>query len=292
VAIITLTANTNYSALTVANGDTIVLAGFALTFDVNPAETNITVQTPGTAGTIVIGAPNTYGFSGWSFTAGTVVLLSALASGKSVGGTWTAGAGSNTRAITTNNGTINGNVLGGSGVNAFGVQTNNGTINGNVVALNGQSGNGVLTNNGIINGNVTGGSISAAAGIQNNLGRIIGNVTGGSAFGCHGIGVNSGSVIGDVTGGSVTTANGIGTSYGIIDGAIINGTGAAIGTYPSVFFCRGNLLQTTIPNTVQRLYSFGSINPLATNNAVSTTILSEGGGSSRPVNPFTQQVIG
>jgi len=121
---------------------------------------------------------------------------------------------------------------------------------------------------------------------------ISGNVTGGSAFACHGVRLNNGPIIGDLTGGSINTANGISINYGIIDGAIINSTGTAIGTYPAVFFCRGNLLQTTIPSTVQRLYSFGAINPLATNNAVSTTILSAGSGSSRPVSPFSQQVIG
>jgi len=291
MAIITLIANTNYSALTVADGDTIRLAGFALTFDVNPSQTGVTVEAPSTNGTIVIGAPNTYDFTGWSFLAGNQVLLATLASGKTVGGSWRAGA-ANTRAITTNNGVINGNVQGGTGVNAYGVQTNNGTINGNVIASSGQSSNGVFTNAGTINGNVTGGSTSGAAGIDANNGLISGNVTGGSAFACHGVRVNNGPIIGDLTGGSINTANGISINYGIIDGAIINSTGTAIGTYPAVFFCRGNLLQTTISSTVQRLYSFGSINPLATNNAVSTTILSEGGGSSRPVNPFTQQVIG
>ncbi len=290
MATITLVGNTNYSALTVADGDTIALAGFALTFDVNPSQVNVIVQSPGSNGTIVIGAPNTYTFSGWTFTAGNATLLTTLASGKTVGGTWIGGA-ANTRAIATNSGTINGDVRGGSGVNSYGVNINSGTINGNVRAQNGDSAFGVATNNGTINGNVTGGSVSNGRGISSNNGLINGNVTGGSAFGTHGIGTHNGSICGDVTGGSVSTANGISTCYGIVDGAIINGTGAAIGTFPPVFFARGNLLQTTVPSTVQKFYSFGIVNPAATNNAVSTTVLSEG-TVSKPTHPMLQQVIG
>lgn len=292
MATVTLTGNTAYSALSVANGDTIALAGFALTFDVNPAQTGVIVQTPGTAGTVVLSTPNTYTFSGWTFTSGTGNLLTTIAAGKTVGGDWYGGVTANTRAIVTNNGTINGNVYGGTvGANIYGVLTNNGTINGNVTARSGQGGFGVSANAGTINGNVVGGSVSSASGISTNTGLINGNVTGGSAFGCHGISTNSGSICGTVTGGSISTANGISTCYGIIDGAIINGTGAAIATFPPVFFARGNLLQTTVPSTVQKFYSFGTVNPAATNNAVSTTVLSEG-SSSKPQLPFLQQVIG
>jgi hypothetical protein len=278
MATITLTANTNYSALSVANGDTIDLAGFALTFDVNPAETGVIVQSPGTNGTIAIGSPSTYDFSGWSFTAGNVSLLSTLAAGKTVGGTWTGGA-ANTRAIVTNNGIINGSVRGGAGVNSYGVNTNAGIINGNVLAQNGQAAFGVSFNSGTINGNVTGGSVSGGSGVNNNLGLIIGDVIGGTGFNCTGVASNTGSIIGTITGGTGSIAHGVGSCWGIVDGAIVNGTATAIGTYPPVFFCRGDLLQTTIPSTVQRLYSFGAINPLATNNAIATTILSTSTGT-------------
>jgi hypothetical protein len=279
MATITLAGNTNYSALTVADGDTIALAGFALTFDANPTAINVIVQSPGSNGTIVIGSPNTYDFTGWTFTAGNATLLTTLSAGKTVGGTWI-GGGSNTRAIATNSGTINGDVRGGSGANSYGVNINSGTINGNVRAQNGDSAFGVSTNNGTINGNVTGGTVSNGRGLSTNNGLINGHVTGGSAFSTHGVGINNGSICGNVTGGTTATANGVGVCYGIIDGAIINGTGAAIGTFPPVFFARGNLLQTTVPSTVQKFYSFGEINPFATNNAVATTILSEGGGTS------------
>jgi len=43
MAIITLTADTDYSTLTVANGDTIDVNGFTLTFDVAPTETGVQV---------------------------------------------------------------------------------------------------------------------------------------------------------------------------------------------------------------------------------------------------------
>jgi hypothetical protein len=248
MATITLTANTNYSALSVANGDTIDLAGFALTFDANPAETGVIVQSPGTNGTIAIGSPNVYDFSGWSFTAGNAVLLGTLETGKTVGGNWTGGAASsNIFAITTNSGTINGNVTGGSGNVSNGVFTNNGTINGNVTGGSGTNSRGVQQNNGTINGNVTGGTGASAAGVLINAGTIDGDVAGGSGSGAAGLRDNTGLITGNVSGSGATGAHGISIfNSGTIQGQVVGGTTANV---VGVVHNRGTILGGTIGGT-------------------------------------------
>ena len=127
MATITLAAATNYSALTVANGDTIDCAGFRLTINAQPAETNISVISPGTAGRVTI--TGVLDLSTWSFTPGTGTMIDgSIPSGCTVG-TVNGGSTNNAQGCNTNNGRIT-NVNGGSNnttagvLNSFGVITN------------------------------------------------------------------------------------------------------------------------------------------------------------------------
>jgi hypothetical protein len=245
MATVTLGANSNYSALTVASGDTIDCNGFALTINSQPAEINVSVTSPGKAGTVSISG--TLNLSTWSFTAGTVVMISTIPSGCAVGsvtggsatnaacvttnsgtiGTVNGGAGGVANGCTTNNGTITGNVTGGSGTNSRGVQQNNGIIGGNVTGGSGTTAHGVLVNAGTITGNVAGGSTSSSQGLRDNTSIIVGNVTGGSAATAHGISAfNSGEIRGSVTGGSSSNVFGVVSNRGTILGGATGGSAA------------------------------------------------------------------
>lgn len=305
MATITLTSNSNYSSLSVADGDTIELNGFQLTFDINPVAINVQVQTPGKAGTIILGVPATYDFVGWTFIAGTAALLTTVASGKSVGGDWTAGTAGNTHAIATNSGTINGNVTGGSNTGASGVNVNNGVINGNATGGSATNAAGVNNQSGTLNGNATGGSGSGACGVITNIGRITGSVTGGTASTAHGVSENRGRCDGTVTGGSGGSAAGVlvnnGTILGLVTGGVNNfcpGIGthngnaigglANVGVVVPVTTYRGSTLFTHGPNTIiniptsiTQVYTlFGSLNANSVvPSGTTVTDLSFGGGS-------------
>ncbi len=262
MATITLTGNTTYSTLTVANGDAINLDGFALTIGAQPNETNITVNTPGKAGTVTISGG--YNLSTWSFTAGTAVLITTIPSGCTIG---TLTGGSAGAGATTNNGTIT-TVNGGSGTNIFGVSTNNGTItnaNGSAAA----GGTAVLTNAGTIT-NATGGSASNAAAVTTNNGTIT-TATGGSASGTSGCVTNNGTVTSAI-GGTNAAAYGVSLNNGICL-KLDDNTGAAINTFRgTVFFCFGPDILGAIKSPITTIYSLGAISGSATLPAGSTLI--------------------
>ena len=233
MATITLTADANYSALTVANDDTIELAGFELTIDVQPSETGITVQTPGTAGTMSIGGA--FDLSTWSATAGTTTLISAVPTGASIASV-SGGSASNARGVNENRGTVT-TATGGPASNAQGVNSNIGTVTtatggsasgangvnfniGTVTTATGGSASnarGVNENRGTVT-TATGGPASGANGVNSNNGTVT-TATGGSASGAHGVSVNNGTVT-TATGGSVSGANGVNFNNGTVLGAV------------------------------------------------------------------------
>jgi hypothetical protein len=247
----TLTGNTNSSALSLANGDTIDCAGFRLTLNAQPSATNISVVSPGTAGRVTISGA--YDLSTWNFTPGTGTLIDgSIPSGCTVG-------------------TVNG----GSTNNAQGCNTNNGTI----TNVNGGSANttaGVLNSFGVIT-NCTGGTGAAATvgvGCGNNYGLIT-NSTGAKAVGCN----FNGGTITNAIGSSSFSVAGVGTNSGIVLNLDDN-TGDAIGTfYGTVFLCLGPGVLGKIKAPIATIYSLGKMSTSATLPAGSTVIeLSQGSG--------------
>jgi len=227
MATITLTGNTSLSALTtLANNDTIALAGFTLDINTTTAITGVSVTTVGTAGTVTFSSTGVNAnLSTWSFTAGTGVLIATVPAGVTIG-TVTGGTAANARAVTTNSGTIT-NPVGGSGNAAVGVNTNNGTVS-----------------------NATGGSAVNAHGISVNS-AIVTNCTGGSISGAHGIGTNNGTVS-TATGGSTGSADGVFTNNCVVTTAI-GGSGAS--TAYGVFSSLGEVFSVT-PGTSRAVGSF------------------------------------
>ncbi|TWU15954.1 hypothetical protein [Allorhodopirellula heiligendammensis] len=245
MATVTLAANANYSALTVADGDTIELAGYTLTLDVNPAEMDVTVQTPGAAGKIALGAPLVYDLPGWSLIAGTGHMLPTLAVDKTVGGQWYGGTnGSNSCGVYVCQGTIRGGVTGGPSPGSSGCYVTQGTIEGDVRPNDTVGGSyGIYASDGVVLGDVYGGSIPNAQGISQNRSVVTGKLVGGSAASSYAIGNNSGSILGPV----------------------LDGVARAIGYSPGrVLVLNGRDCEGIIPSTVKTIYSIlGPINPLA-----------------------------
>ncbi|WP_417744837.1 hypothetical protein [Rosistilla oblonga] len=266
----TLVANTNVSALSLANGDTIDLAGYKLTFDVDPAATDVTVETPGTAGTVEFSVD--CDLSTWDFIAGTTTLISVVPSGVSIG-TVSGGTAAAAHGCGTNNGTI-GTVNASDVSNARGCNVNNGTI-GTVNGGSGGNSRGCGTNNGEI-GTVNGGSGSDARGCADNNGTI-GTVNGGSVAAAYGCSNNNGT-IGTVNGG--TAAQGVQTNNGTILNIRDSDYADAVRVYSgSVLFTNGPTLATTLPSTITTLYHLGPLTDSAVIPETTTTIeLSEGSG--------------
>jgi hypothetical protein len=234
MATITLTGDTNYSALSVANGDTIDCAGFVLTLDVQPTETGVQVTSPGTNGRVVFS--DGWNLSTWDFFAGastTAGMISTLPSGATIK-SMTAGASTNAYGINTNNGTVI-SLTSGSGSAAVGILTNNGTV---TTATGGSGGGGarcVFTNSasGVIttliggpsggatgcntnNGTIGTATASGVAAVETNNGTIT-TATGGSASAANGCNTNSvGATIASVIGGSANNANGCNANNGTI----------------------------------------------------------------------------
>jgi hypothetical protein len=300
MATVALTANTNVSALTLANDDTIDLAGFQLNFDVQPTVTGIQVITPGTAGTCVF--PVACVIPTWSFTAGTGVLISILPANCEIGSV-TGGSASNATGVLTNSGlisgtvtggavgnaagvnnnflgTISGNVVGGSATSAHGVNANNSLITGDVMAGSAGSAAGVSTNNRTITGSVTGGAVSFAFAVGVNAGTITGPVTGGSAANASGVSTNNGTILGVVTGGSSSAARGVATNNANCIGGLVDGIANAVFNWSGlIFFVDGPNSLVNFPASIQTLYSlFGPLNPASVVDPGTTVIvLTEGG---------------
>jgi len=311
MATVTLVANTNYSALTVADGDTIDCAGFQLTINIQPAQTGVFVVSPATAGTVSISGA--YDLSTWSFTGGTVTFIATVPIGASLG-TVTAGSGTFAHGVGTNNGTIttvNGATTGSGGQ---GVQTNNGTVgtaNGGAVA----SAFGVTTNNGTVTTS-NGGTASNVIGVSTNNGTIT-TANGGTATGTHGVATNSGTVsnangsgfahgvntnnryVGTANGGAVGhgvavnngsvghAIGGLGASaYGILfnNGGLVLRLTANVGMAVSLWngaiaFVEGPYIDGVIPSNIKTIYSLGPLSGDATIAGDATVIeMAEGSG--------------
>lgn len=269
MATVTLSANTNYSALTVANGDTIELAGFTLNFDVVPAETGVIVQTPGTTGKLTFVLTTTYPLTGWTMTAGTDTLIASVSAGQDIGGSILGGSSGNKYGVGTNNGTLN-SVARGSATNAYGCNVNNGTI-----ATAGSWG--VGTNNGTV-GSATGGAFTS--GVVTNNGYVAA-ASGGTGANSVGVMTNNGTV-GSSTGGSGSGSHGVSTCNGMITGAMTDATGKAVNTWNgSTCFVDGPNCNAVIPNNMQTIYSLGALSGGATISGTATVIeldLAGGGG--------------
>ena len=248
----TLVANTNSSALTLADGDTIELAGYQLTIDAEPTATGITVQTPATAGTVTISGG--YDLSTWSFTAGTTILISTVPSGCVVG-TVTGGSANNARGVSTNNGTVT-TATGGSANGAHGVANNYSTIT-----------------------TATGGSASGTSGVNSNWSTIT-TATGGSASTAYGVNVNFSSVT-TATGGSASTAYGVSVNHSTVLRAyddVAPATNEFYGDFKLVVGPEFRSSFTDTRNTITTIYSIGELSPLATIPVgVVVITLSEGG---------------
>jgi hypothetical protein len=285
-----LTANTNVSALTLANGDTIDLAGFTLNFNVQPTATGIQVTTPGTNGTCVFPVacviPTWDFFGGANTTAGMIGTLPANCEIGSI----TAGTVANSRGVGNNNGTI-GTVNSGSVSGTIGVNINSG----NIGIVNSNTGVGVQTNDGAIGianaisnvcvntnnatvGVANGGSVSGAFAVNSNNGTV-GTANGGSAANCHGVNISNASV-GAANGGSFSTAHGVSQNRGTCLRAFDNtglGVNTSRGDYKLVI---GPDFQSDIQDalgTITTIYSIGPLSGLASIPAGVTVIeLSEG----------------
>jgi len=172
------------------------------------------------------------------------------------------------------------------------VGTNNGTII-NAIASN-VNASSVFTNNGTVT-NATGGSVSNANGVSANNGTVT-NATGGSVSNANGVSANNGTVT-NATGGSALGAFGVSANNGTCLRAF-NNTGRAINSSRGDFkLVDGPNFRTTIDQTNDTITTIYTINgPLHSSAIIPAGVavidLSASGGSSRPVNPFTQQVIG
>jgi hypothetical protein len=282
MAVITLTANTNYSALSVADGDIIELNGFQLTLDVNPTAQNIIVTAAGNAGTLVLGAPSVFDCVGWTYQAGTTSIIPSIGIDKTLGGiSVTAGSVANARGISILNGVFLGDVIGGSVNNAPGCNQNFGIIKGHAIGGSVSGAHGIATNNGTTEGNAVGGSASGAYGVNINNGTILGDcVAGTGGAGRNGLQNNGGIVLGLAIGSATDNANGINANSGLV-GGIIDNTGKGIETYRgSVLFVGGADVSATIPATVKTIYSlFGPLSGSAIIAPGTEVIeLSTGGG--------------
>jgi hypothetical protein len=314
MATITLAANTNVSALTLANGDTINCNGFRLTIDVQPAQTNVNVISPGTNGTLAISGA--WNLSTWDFTAGTALMLDTLPAGVSVG-TVTGGSSSNARVFNNNNGTINNLVHGSDNNTGIGTNTAIGTIvnctgsatvtsghgcsvnNGIIVNANGGQANnakGVLSNNGTIT-NATGGGHATAGGVGFNNNRIVNCYAGTVGHGCetnnqliessfggqfanaHGCNVNNGTIL-QASGGASLTSFAIGTNNGLVL-ALTDSPGRAVSVWNgNTAFVFGPNVNGIVRNNIKTIYSLGALSGSATIASDATVItLSEGTGT-------------
>jgi hypothetical protein len=275
MATVTLAANTDVSALSLSDGDTIDLAGFVLTFDVQPTVTGIQVTTPGTNGTCVF--PVACAIPTWDFFAGsntTAGMIGTLPANCEIGSI-TAGSITNSRGIQTNNGTV-GLANAGSGSTAYGITTQNGIVG----TANGGSGStavGILNNNGMV-GTANGGSANQAFGVSTNNAKV-GTANGGIGSSAHGISGNNGTV-GAANGGSDPSAYGILFNNGLCL-RLSDSVGSAVNTWRgNACFVEGPFIDGTIPSNIQTIYSLGQLSENATIAGDATVItLSEGTGT-------------
>lgn len=284
----TLAANTNVSALTLVDGDTIDCNGFKLSIDVQPTAININVGSPLKNGTVdFTGTGLTANLSTWTFTAGGAIMISSLPAGVTIGNAWgsaTAGrvcVGSNFgtilnarggayaagigHGVNINFGTIT-TAWGNSfpGVLAYGVNSNLGTIG----FARGDNGAACNTNFGIIN-EAFGGSVSSnSRGIVTNNG-VVGTATGGSVFGAVGM-LNNNGQVDRAVGGSIAGAFGVDVNNCQVFRATDNACRAVNDWNGTTKFVFGPEFQGAIVfgsvaySHITTLYSIGTLSPLAT----------------------------
>jgi len=127
MATVTLAADTDYSALTVADGDTIELAGYTLAMDAVPTEINVIVQTVGTAGKMTLLGSTDYPLTGWTMTAGSSFLIATVPIGTTLGGSLFSGTVAGAYGCSNNYGTII-SITSGATYAVYGCNLNYGTI--------------------------------------------------------------------------------------------------------------------------------------------------------------------
>jgi len=263
----TLTGNTTYSAIaaSIEDDDTIDLAGYELDIDAVPTETGITVESPGSAGTVVFSVVAACNISTWDFTAGTGTMIATLPANVTVG-TVTGGTVSTARGVLNSYGSI---LLaqGGDSIGSEGCNNNFGLI---VRSL--------------------GGGVSGANGCQNNY-NVISTAEGG--VGGTGVANNNATVV-TAIGGSDAAACGITNNYAECRETTDN-TGRAVGTwYGDYKLVNGPAFTGEVvlasATTWSTLYSIGTLSGSATLPGGVTVIeLSEGGGGA--YNPFNQSRV-
>jgi hypothetical protein len=261
MAIFSLTANSNYSAIknSLADGDTIRCAGFRLTVDEQPTLVDIVVDSPGTAGRCTISGA--YDLSTWSFIAGTAALVDGTLPAGCTVGSATGGSVSSAHGVNINAGTVT-TASGGSVNGAHGVNTNNSTVT-TANGSNAHSAHGVNTNNGTVT-----------------------TASGGGVNNAHGVNTNN-STVTTANGGNVGTAYGINTNNGTCLRAF-NAVGRAINISRGDFkLVDGPDFRTTIDqtnDTITTIYTInGPLHPSAViPNGVTVMELSTGGPSSQP----------
>lgn len=261
MADVTLGANANYSALTVANGDRILLAGHTLTLDVNPTQTGVEVNNQASGGTMVFGGLSSYTLTGWIFRPGSAQLIATIPATATITNGVFYGLASyagTANAVDTNAGTLANCTINGAATSSGQGETirlNSGTINGgsligiargalndntgtiNNAAIHGSAtasfGIGVATNDGTINGGtITAGSFSSTYGVNTNNGTINNAViTGGSASAANGVDQNNGNIKNcTLVGGTAAAAYGVDVNTGSLVGVTITG-GSAVGAF-------------------------------------------------------------
>lgn len=227
MATVTLSAPTNYSVVepSLSNGDTIALNGFALTFDKSPALNALFVTAAGNSGTIVLGTPASFTFTGCDFQAGGVALMTAVANKSINGGTFRGGTGINAAglSIVFVSGFSVSNAAGyaGSATGAHGINNQNtGMTNcagyaGNTSGVHGING-GTIASGDYINCTGIGGGTSGSHGINVAGVRLISCTgTGGSASGSYGLAVSS---VGYVFSPTLTTT--VSGAYGLSNSGV------------------------------------------------------------------------
>lgn len=307
MAVFTLTANSNYSAIkgSLDNGDTIRCDTFRLTVDEQPALTNITVDSPGTAGRMTVSGA--YDMSTWSIIAGTVALIDGTFPSGATLGSSTGGSANNAHGIQTNAGTV-GTATGGGVNGSHGIETNNGTVttadsgntlgshgvatnsaSGSITNANGGSGaNGiaVLTNNGAIT-NANGGSGTQEHAVRTNNGTVVNAIAGS---GGRGVNINNGTIEKATASGQLCVLDNFGTVLEAI-GSTTSSAAGVQNNFAIVFAASDNIgfgvndsfsaiKVVDGPNYASRIITSGSrpvttvysIGPLSTSASVSAGI--------------------
>lgn len=255
----TLASNTNVSALTLVDGDTIDCNGFELSIDTQPTAINISVTSPLKNGTTkFVTGGMTANLSTWSFLAGFLTMIQTVPAGVTIGSV-TAGSIGGRHGVQINYGTIT-NATGGASPLSYGVVNNAGRI----VNAMGASGAGCSSNTGIVENAIASNAGSAGYGVTTNAGKVL--IATGGAF--PGVGTNNNLVI-TAIGGLTSVGFGVWNNYGQVLGCIDNALSGISDNFGDTKFVSGPDFQGVLSFTstvlpVTTLYSIGPLSPLAT----------------------------